>query len=122
MSKDRHDSARPGALAHTGENRWRQVAQQHYQPTQDEELTTTIIYALADAENVSPTALKSPPLYRTFDVESLPPTFFDESGASGSREGPSSVTFRYREYVVAVRSDGWIQVYAPRDSGQAETL
>ena len=122
MSKDRHDSARPGELAHTGENGWRQVAQQHYQPTQDEELTTTIIYALADAESVPPTALKSPPLYRTFDVESLPQTFFDASGASESPQGLSSVTFQYREYVVEIRSDGWIQVHAPMDSGQTETL
>jgi hypothetical protein len=93
---------------------WRQVAQRLYDPDQDGGLTTVIVYALADAEDVPPTEMKSPPLYETVDVSGIEQAFFGMH-TDETRRGTGVVGFRYTEYLVKVRSDGWIQVYEPSE-------
>ncbi|MXV63913.1 hypothetical protein GS429_17970 [Natronorubrum sp. JWXQ-INN-674] len=93
------------------DTRWRQVAQRHYEPERDGGLTTPIVFALAEAEDVSPSEMKSPPLYESVDVAGIEQTFFGLNDDVKPRQGIGSVEFRYTEYLVKVRSDGWIQVY-----------
>lgn len=97
---------------------WRQVAQRLYEPDRDGELTTAIVFALADAEDVSPSEVKSPPLYVAVDVAGIEQTFFGIDNDEQSRQGTGTVEFRYTEYLVKVRSDGWIQVYEPSGTEQ----
>lgn len=88
-----------------------QVAQRHYDPDGQEELTTAIIYAIAEATGVSPGELKAPPLYEFVDVDGIKQTFFSLGNNGDSRQGTGSVEFPYMEYRVEVRSDGWVRVY-----------
>jgi len=87
-----------------------QVTRRLYDPAGDVALVTEIVYALADARNVSPTDLTSPTLYECVDVESLEATLFDGKEGPSSRRGSGTVTFQYADYVVTVWSDGWIEV------------
>jgi hypothetical protein len=82
-----------------------QVAQRRYDP--DEELSTTVVFALADARGVAPAEVNSPPLYERVDAAALERTFF------GPQSGPvsGSVEFRYEEFLVRVGSDGWVRVF-----------
>ncbi len=88
-----------------------QAAQRHYDPGGTEELTAAIVYAVADAEDRPAGELRSPPLYESVDAAALERTFFGSDVAGESRQGVGTVEFRYAGYLVAVRSDGWIQVY-----------
>jgi len=92
-----------------------QVAQCHYEPDGRRELTTAIIYAIAEAEGVSPSEVKSPPLYESVDVPAIENTFFGPDISDESRQGVGTVEFRHADYLVKVRSDGWIQVYEPSE-------
>ena len=89
----------------------RQVAQRHYEPNGQGELTTAIIYAIAEAEGVSPSELKSPPLYESVDVPAIEDAFFGPDVAGGSRQSAGRVEFQYADYLVKVQNDGWIRVY-----------
>lgn len=93
------------------EDRWTQAAQRHFDPDQDGELTTAIVYAIAAAEGVSPSDVKSPPLYESIDASALQDTFFGPDVVGVDRQGIGTVEFRYDDYRVTVQSDGWIQVY-----------
>ncbi|TYL36189.1 hypothetical protein CV102_23930 [Natronococcus pandeyae] len=97
---------------------WRQVEQQLYEPDRDGGLTTAIVFALADAEDVSPSEVKSPPLYESVDVAGIERTFFGLNNDKKSRQGTGAVEFRYTGYLVKVRSDGWIQVYESSEPEQ----
>ncbi|WP_435063974.1 HalOD1 output domain-containing protein [Halobaculum sp. EA56] len=97
----------------------RQAAQRLYDPDRDGGLATAIVFAIADAEGVPPTEVKSPPLYETVDVAGIENTFFDRGTDGRSRHGTGAVEFRYAEYLVRVRSDGWIQVHEPSGTEQA---
>ncbi len=88
-----------------------QAAQRHYDPDRDGELTTAIVFALAEAEDISPTELKSPPLYEVIDVPAIEKAFFGPETRSGSRQGAGTVEFQYTDYLVTVKSDGWVQIY-----------
>lgn len=90
-----------------------QAAQRHYDPDGTEELTTAIVYAVADAEDRPAGELRAPPLYESVDAAALGRTFFGSDVASESRRGTGTVEFRYAGYLVTVRSDGWIRVYEP---------
>lgn len=98
------------------DTRWSQVAQRHYEPDGTEELTTTIVFALADAQNVSPTDIQSPPLYNCVDAPALEATLFGPNVAAEARQGTGSVEFRYTDYLVNVRSDGWVEVFEPTET------
>lgn len=93
--------------------RWSQVVQQHYEPDGTDELTTTIIFAIAEAEGVSPSEIQSPPLYTCIDAPALEDTFFGPDVTDKARHGTGTVAFRYTDYLVKVRSDGWVQVFEP---------
>lgn len=97
--------------------RWSQVEQRHYDPDGDEELTAAIVFAIAAAREVDPTEVKSPPLYECVDVSGLEETFFGPDVAGESRQGVGTVTFRYGELLVKIRSDGWIQVHEALSDG-----
>ena len=93
---------------------WSQVTQRHYEPDGTGELTTPIVFAIADAKGVSPSDLKSPPLYECVDASTLEDTFFGPSGAKRAPQDGGIVTFHYTGYKVALRADGWIFVYESR--------
>ncbi|PSQ08016.1 hypothetical protein BRC97_01135 [Halobacteriales archaeon QS_6_71_20] len=92
-----------------------QVAQRHYEPDGQRELTTTIVYTIAEAEGVSPCEVKSPPLYESVDVPAIENAFFGPDISDESRQGVGTVEFQYADYLVKVRSDGWVQVYEPSE-------
>jgi len=99
----------------TTETRQSQVAQRQYEPTGNEELTTAIVGAIAAAENVSPSEVKSPPLYESVDVPAIEDAFFGPEAAGESRKCVGTIEFQYTDYLVKVRSDGWIHVYEPSE-------
>lgn len=94
-----------------GDTDWEQATQRLYKPDKDGELTTAVVFAIADVMGVSPDEVKSPPLYETVDVAAIEDAFFGFGSEEGAQEGTGSVEFRYTETLVKVRSDGWIQVF-----------
>ena len=96
----------------------KQVAQRHYEPDGHGELTTAIVHAIAEAEGVSPSEVKSPPLYESVDVPAIEDAFFWPDVSEESRQGTGTVEFQYTDYLVKVRSDGWIQIYEPSEPEQ----
>jgi Halobacterial output domain 1 len=87
------------------------VEQAHYERAGRDDLTTTIIGAVAAAEGVSPTELKDPVLYECVDIGALENSFFGPSVAGERRDAVGSVEFGFGEYRVEVSSDGWVSVY-----------
>lgn len=98
------------------DTRGSQAAQRHYDPDEMGELTVAIVFAIAEAAGVSPTEMKSPPLYTAIDASALEDTLFGPNVADESRQGTATVEFRYTDYLVEVRSDGWIQVFESTDT------
>ena len=98
-----------------GETPWQPVAQRHYEPDRDGDLTTAIVYAIADAENVDPIEVTAPPLYDCVDVAGIEQAFFGPTAEVAPRGGTGTLEFRYTGYLVTVRSDGWIQVSEPAE-------
>lgn len=98
-----------------GDTHWQQATQRLYEPDQDGELTTAIVFAIADAKDVSPDEVKAPPLYDVVDVAAIETAFFGLDTDESARNGTGSVEFRYTEYLIKVRSDGWIHVYEPTE-------
>lgn len=98
---------------------WTQVAQRTYDRTRDGDLTTSIVYALAEAAGVEPRDLRSPPLYEVVDVPAIEETFFGPDVAENGRRSVGTTTFRYDQYLVKVRSDAWVQIYRMTDSDEA---
>lgn len=96
--------------------RWAQVAQRHFDPDRDRELVVTVVFAIAEARGVDPTEVRSPPLYECVDLAALEETFFGPDVAATARQGSGAVEFRYEEFLVKVRSDGWAQVYEERSA------
>ena len=92
---------------------WTLAARTHYDPEADGELSTEVVYAIAEAEGVSPTDLTSPPLYDAIDITAVRNALFGPDVGRGGNVGLGVVEFRYADYLVEVRSDGWIRVYRP---------
>jgi hypothetical protein len=90
---------------------WTQVAQRHYDPDEGDVLTVVIVNAIADGRGTEPTEVKEPPLYEVVDAAALEATFFGRNRDDTDRQGTGTVEFRYAEFLVKVRSDGWVQVY-----------
>ena len=90
---------------------WTQLAQRRYDPDECRELATAVIFALAEAKGVSPTDMKSPLLYEVADVAAIEEMFFGPDIPETARQGIETVEFYFADYLVVVRSDGWIQVY-----------
>jgi len=100
--------------SHASDRPLRQAAQRHFDPA-EEELTTALVFAIAESAGVAPSELTTP-LYDSIDAPALEATLFGPDTNLESRQGVGSVEFRYTDYVVKVRSDGWIQVYEPTGS------
>lgn len=92
---------------------WTQVVQRHYEPDHDGELVTAIVAAVADARGVGLREVKAPPLYECVDVAALEATLFRGDEDDQIRDDDASVQFHYAEFLVNVRSDGWIRVFEP---------
>jgi hypothetical protein len=83
--------------------------QVNYDPTGSRDLTTVIVGAIADAEGVSLTEVRSPPLYDVVDVEAIERALFGRSEASRD-DSASVVEFRYSGYEIRIESTGWVTV------------
>ena len=94
---------------------WRLVSQAHYDPTETDGLTITIVAAVADAEDVPPTAILDPPLYDSVDTVELESTLFGTGSGEGVSPDAGSVEFMYRGYRIVVQRDGWVLVHEPEE-------
>lgn len=112
---DRDDADGGDDSALDRDTHWREAAQRLYEPDRDGGLATAIVFAIADADGVAPSEVRSPPLYEVVDVAGIEQAFFGSNADVGSRNGTGSVDFRYGGYLVNVRSDGWIQVCEPTE-------
>lgn len=90
------------------------VAQRRFDPGGHRELTSAIVFAVADAEGVDPAEMGAPPLYESVDACSLDDVLF---GARDSTPTDGRVEFEYRGYLVTVREDGWIRVFDGSERG-----
>jgi hypothetical protein len=100
----------------TGGDRWRRIERRYYRPDGNQELTTVIVYAVANAEGVDPTDLDST-LHERIDAVALERVFFesDADGPPVTDPDGSVFEFRYADYLVRVRSDGRIDVFEATD-------
>lgn len=103
----------PNDESESGNNNWQPVVQTHYDHEGRHDLTTTIILAIAEAEDIPPTAIKSPVLMETIDVPALEAVLFGPCSDDAGDGEPKSITFRYRDYQVCVQADGWVIVRTP---------
>ncbi|MFC4986380.1 HalOD1 output domain-containing protein [Saliphagus infecundisoli] len=88
---------------------WGFITQAHYDPDDSRDLTTVIVRAVAEAEDVPPTEIKNPPLYEVVDIAGIDDALFGRPEAHQSGMG-STVEFRYNGYKVSVEADGWVTV------------
>jgi len=99
-------------LPASGSAEWTLVVQRQYDP-EEGTLATTLVFVVAEAMEVDPTQVQSPPLYDCIDARALERTFFATGPAGSPPHATGAVQFHYRDYLVRVRSDGHIAVYAP---------
>lgn len=99
-------------LPASGSAEWTRVVQCRYDPTEGT-LATTLVFAVAEAMDVDPTEVRSPPLYDCIDATALERAFFGTGPAGSQPNATGAVHFHYRDYLVRVRSDGHVEVYAP---------
>ncbi len=95
---------------------WTLVEQHHYDPAKDADLTTAVVFAVADAIDVSPLEVKSPPMYECVDLATLEAAFFG-SDVVGRCQGTGTVEFVYNEFIVGISINGWIRIYEPASNG-----
>lgn len=84
-------------------------AVRQFDPNGSADLTTELVFAIADARGVDPNEVRSPPLYDSVDTVALENLFFGDSGNDSMRT--LRLEFSYAEFVVRVESDGTIKVY-----------
>lgn len=96
----------------SGDAEWRQVHERHHD-SEEGTLATTLTFAVAEALEVDPAGLWSPPLHDCIDLEALDRVFFGTGPAGSPPHTTGAVQFRYQEYLVRVRSDGQVAVYEP---------
>ncbi|MUV58027.1 HalOD1 output domain-containing protein [Halogeometricum sp. CBA1124] len=113
MKEPSSDRTRPNDLTPDRDARWRQVVQRHFDPDGDEELTTALVFAIAEAEGVSPRDVKSPPLYEVIDATGVENALFGPGTGAETRRGV--VEFHYDEYRLKIEGDGWILVFESAD-------
>lgn len=94
---------------------WSFVTQAQYDPDDTQDLTTVIVGAIADADDVPIVEVQDPPLYEVVDVAGIESALFDRPRGDGVA---STLEFRYNQYKVSVESDGWVTV-ADRSDGPA---
>ena len=106
VASDRLDVPGPETAANGG---WTFVTQNHYDPEKSRDLTTVVISAIADAEDVPVSEIKDPPLYEVVDIAGIEAALFGRPAANRSGV-TSTVEFRYTDYRVRVEADGWVTV------------
>lgn len=94
---------------------WEAVVQVPHEPSEGYDLTTTVVYAVAEAEGVAPGDVKSPPLYDVVDAAALDAALFSSDGPPDAGDDVRSTDFMYRGHRVVVRGDGWVVVYGRGD-------
>ena len=105
--EDTLDAPTPGETPDGG---WAFVTQAHYDPDEPRDLTTVIVGAIAEAEDVPIVEIEHPPLFDVVDVAGIDDALFGRPEAN--RDGTESrVEFRYDGYKVCVEADGWVIVY-----------
>jgi hypothetical protein len=119
MTNRSEKTARRDDAPDEGGATWSQAAQRHFDSEDTVELTTEVVFAIADARGTSPSEMSGPPLYECVDVPALESALFG-TDESGTRQGVGSVDFRYAEYLVTVDSDGWIRVAEQATTERAE--
>jgi hypothetical protein len=91
---------------------WQQVTQTQYDPANDSELGTELVYAVADAKDVDPLDTDQlPVLYDVVDAEYLEETLIEPSSSPRADGDVGHVSFQYADALVTVESNGWITVY-----------
>lgn len=116
-TQDMDDAERDGLGSPVRDDaHWRQVARRLYEPSRDGDLTAEIVYTIAEAKGVDPTALKSPTLYDVVDVAAIEDAFFGIKGKSDAGGRRARFEFRYTAFLVEVRSDGWVRVFEPTET------
>ena len=111
------DAPTPGGEPDGG---WTYVTQVQYDPDEPSDLTTVIIGAIAEAEEVPITEVKSPPLYEVVDIASIDDALFGRPEAN-ENDTDSVVEFRYNQYKVSVEANGWVTVSDRLKGGQRLT-
>ena len=89
---------------------WRVVSLSHYDPVEAHDLTSTIIYAIADVEQLDPVDLKNPALYDCIDVSAIEHSLFGPNRGR-EKQNTGSIQFAFGDYRISVQSDGWVLVY-----------
>ncbi|WP_143423172.1 HalOD1 output domain-containing protein [Halegenticoccus soli] len=112
----RVDAPTPGEVSDRG---WTFVTQAHYDPGGPRDLTTVIISAIAEAEDVSLTDIKHPRLYELVDVTTIERTLFGQSETTETNR-EATVEFQYKQYKVRIEADGWVTVFDRSTEGAAE--
>ncbi|WP_336336573.1 HalOD1 output domain-containing protein [Haloarcula brevis] len=98
----------------TTDGGWAFITQSHYDPATTRDITTVIVEAIADAEGVSVTEVLSPPLYEVIDAAAIETALFGRPDVSEDST-ESTVEFRYNEYKIEVKADGWVTVSTRAD-------
>lgn len=98
-----------------GDADWRLEIQVPFDQGEGQDLTSTIIVAIAEAEGVAPSEIKMPPLYDVVDVAALEAAFFGSATNEGADHVHRLAEFMYRGHRVVVRTDGWVQVFSAED-------
>lgn len=94
---------------------WKLAAQRVYESESQDELTTAVAMAIADAAGVSPREAGAPPIYEFVDVAALEDILFGISVGETPQEQAVGIEFRYYGYLVTLNSDGMIRIYEPEE-------
>lgn len=89
------------------------IVQRQYDPDRDSGLAAAVVFAIADAEDIAPSEVKSPPLYETVDIAGIEQAFFSPDTDESARRGMGTFEFHYTKFHIKIKSDGWIHVYEP---------
>lgn len=90
---------------------WELKVQLSFENEGNQELASTIIEGVAEAEGVSPKEIKEPTLYEVLDVPALEEALFGPSNIQKQSSDLRQVEFMYRNHQIVIRSDGWVQVH-----------
>lgn len=80
-----------------------------YDPASDHSLAVAIVQAVATLEGVSVEALQDSPLHDSIDIGAVESLLFRPYPNGTDGPATSTVTFRYRSYLITIRGDGVLQ-------------
>lgn len=89
---------------------WEMIVQRPFGPAEDDGLTTAVVFAVAEAEGISPRDVH-PPLYEVIDPSALEAAMYRPGEQSSDIDAPSTTEFMYRGYRIVVQNDGWVRVH-----------